>query len=115
MSWNNQIVWLTAALLSGCSIRPAVAAAVCPVRAGQPLRFVDVFDGPPVQLALLMPDKAEKQSGYWLLDYVFDAGRFVVVRCKYDDKQTLDVKLSKRVHKCDYKIDAAKALDIFCK
>jgi hypothetical protein len=114
VSLNNAVIALLFAL-SGWSIQPAFAAEVCPLRDRQPLHFVDVFDGPPAELATLMPDKAEKLSGYWLLDYVYDAGRFVVVRCKYADKQTLDVKLSNRVHRCDYTIDAKKTLKVYCK
>jgi hypothetical protein len=75
---------------------------------------VDVFDGPAEQLATLVPDRAGKRSGYWRLDYIYDAGRFVVIRCKYADKSTQDVTLSKRVHRCDYKIDARKTLSVTC-
>ena len=115
MSLNSKIVGLLLASICGCSIHPAAAAGVCPVRHGNPLRFVDIFDGAPEQLATLIPDKSEKQSGYWVLDYIFNAGRFVVVRCKYDGNQTFDVKLSSPVHKCEYTIDATKTLRVYCK
>jgi hypothetical protein len=96
------------------SLRPALAAEVCPGRAGQVVHFVDVFDGSPEQLATLVPDKAWKSSGYWRLGYVYDAGRFVTVRCKYADGTVADVKLSTKVHQCDYKIDAQKSLKLNC-
>lgn len=114
MSLNSKIIALLFAL-TNWSIQPAVAAEACPVRERQPLRFVDVFDGQPTELATLIPDKAEERSGYWLLGYIYDAGRFVVIRCKYADKQTLDVKLSNRVQRCDYKIDVKKTLKVYCK
>lgn len=112
--WLNKTAILLT-FISTWSICPAFAGPVCPLRDRQPLRFVDVFDGPPEQMAILVPDKAGERSGYWSLDYVYDAGRVVVVRCKYADKQTSDIKLSNRVHRCDYKIDAKKTLTIDCK
>jgi len=115
MSWNRNVVALLLASLSCCWIPPVIAAEVCPSRLGQPLRFVDVFDGTPEELATLIPDRGNERSGYWKLGYVYDAGRFVTIRCKYADKQTVDVKLSQRVRKCDYKIDAKKTLKVYCK
>jgi hypothetical protein len=104
---------LPAAILALC-IRPAIAAEVCPVRAGQPVHFVDVFDGSPEQLATLVPDKARQSSGFWRLGYIYDAGRFVTIRCKYADGAVSDVKLPGKVQQCDYKIDAHKSLTLNC-
>jgi hypothetical protein len=115
MSWNRKRTARVLALLAACWVYPAAAADVCPLRQGQPLRFVDVFDGPPEELATLVPDKAQKLSGYWQLGYVYDAGRFVTIRCKYADGQESDVKLPNKVAKCDYKIDAKKTLMLTCK
>jgi hypothetical protein len=91
------------------------AANVCPSHDRQPLRFVDVFDGPPEELATLVPDKDGNLSGYWLLGYVYDAGRYVTIRCKYADGRASDVKIPNKITKCDYKIDAKKVLTISCK
>ena len=115
MSWTNRVGILLLALLSGCAPTPGVAAEVCPSQKNQPLRFVDVFDGPVQDLATLVPDKAGERSGYWRLGYVYDAARFVTIRCKYADGKTLDVKLSKRVDRCDYQIDVDKTLVLRCK
>ncbi len=107
-----------AALLFALSCWPLNAAPpadACPVRLRQPLRYVDVFDGPSEDLATLVPDKAGERGGYWLLDYVYDAGRFVVIHCKYADNQVLEVKLPNRVRRCDYKIDARKTLKMYCR
>ena len=115
MSWNSKILAPLLVLLSGCSIYPAIAIEVCPSRHEQPLRYVDVFDGTPEELATLVPDRAEESSGYWLLGYIYDAGRFVTIRCKYADEQAVDVKLSTRVEKCSYQVSAKKILKLYCK
>ena len=115
MSWTNRAATLLLALLSACSPAPSVAAEVCPVQKTQALRFVDVFDGPVQDLATLVPDKAGERFGYWRLGYVYDAARFVTIRCKYADGKTLDVTLSNRVERCDYQIDAKKTLVLRCK
>jgi hypothetical protein len=87
----------------------------CPARRDTTLRFVDVFDGPPEELATLMPDKAEERSGYWSLKYVYDAGRTVTIRCKYANEETHDVKLSTVTTRCDYTIDSQQVLTLRCK
>jgi len=66
-------------------------------------------------MATLVPDSAEEFSGYWQLGYVYDAGRFVTIRCKYADKKAIDLSLSKRVDRCDYSIDAQRTLSLRCK
>jgi hypothetical protein len=113
MSLNSKIPLLLLASLAVGT--PAVAGEVCPSRPQHALRFVDVFDGPPQDLATLIPDKARERSGYWQLGYVYDAGRIVTIRCKYDDGKKLDVKLTNRVERCDYRIDAKHALKLNCK
>ena len=115
MLWNSKIVVLLLAALSACSIYPAGAEGVCPTRDGQPLRFVDVFDGAPQELATLMPDQAKDRSGFWELGYVYEAGRFVTLRCKYADGKALEVKLAHKVSRCDYTIDERKSLKLHCK
>jgi hypothetical protein len=115
MSWNRNVASLLIASLLSCWIHPALGGEVCPSRNAQPLRFVDVFDGSPEELATLIPDWARKSSGYWQLGYVYDANRFVTIRCKYADGHTFDVKLSNRIDRCDYKINAKKALTLHCK
>jgi hypothetical protein len=114
MWWNKAAIPALLLTSWGFSPRQALAAEVCPARAGQVVHFVDVFDGSPEQLATLVPDKARKSSGYWRLGYVYDAGRFVTVRCKYADGTVADVKLSRKVHQCGYKIDAQKSLKLNC-
>jgi hypothetical protein len=115
LSWIDRRIGRLLAMVLIFWAAPALAGEVCPLRAGQPLRFVDVFDGSPDELAKLMADEAKARSGYWRLDYVYAAGRFVTVRCKYDDEKELDVKLTHNVARCDYRIDARKTLALSCK
>jgi len=117
MSWNSAVAVLALTALSACSgdrERPQPTQ-VCPVRPDAALRFVDVFDGDPASLATLIPDEAKEESGRWNLDYVYKAGRFVTIRCKYADDKTQDVKLTTKVSGCDYAIDAQKTLTVNCK
>jgi hypothetical protein len=114
----SSIKWLVTAMVvasAGCTSIPAVSAEVCPSRPDQPLRFVDVFDGAPEELATLIPDQALARSGYWKLGYVFDSGRFVTIRCKYQDGKASDVKLARKVARCDYRINARRTLALRCK
>jgi hypothetical protein len=117
MSLNKKSIVRLFVLVSAFWIAhyPVAAADICPYRDGQPLHNVDVFDGPPEEMATLVPDKDQKRSGYWLLAGVYDGGRFVTIRCKYADGQASDVKILNKVTKCDYKTDAKKALTISCK
>ena len=114
MSWNNTVAALMLASLAGSCTHPVIATEVCPTRQNAPLYFADVFDGPPEELAMLIPDMAEEHSGYWQLGYIYDAGRFVTIRCKYADGQTSDVKFSNKIMKCDYNIDSKKTLTLYC-
>lgn len=106
---------LSLGLLSTCAAQPVAGVQACPLRVGTTLRFVDVFDGPPDELASLVPDRAGQSSGYWNLGYVYEAGRFVTVRCRYDDKNSVDVKLADKIKRCDYTIDERHALVLRCK
>lgn len=101
--------------LCGCSAMVTRAADVCPAHGKSPLRSVDVFDGSPAELASLVPDEAHERSGYWELGYVYDAGRFVSVRCRYADGSSVEEKLVRKVARCDYTVDAQKTLSLQCR
>jgi hypothetical protein len=115
MSLNRKITVALLVSLVGYSSVSVFAAEVCSRRPDHPLRFVDVFDGSVEDMAILVPDKAKARSGHWTLGYVYDANRFVTVRCKYADDKAVDVKLADRVNRCDYKINAKKTLALLCK
>ena len=115
MSLIKCIASLLFLAFSICASMPAVSAEVCPSRPNYSVRFVDVFDGAPEAQVTLVPDKAQARSGYWKLGYVYESGRFVTIRCKYVDGNALDVKLNKKVNRCDYRIDFNKKLTLHCK
>jgi hypothetical protein len=115
MSWNKRICSLLLAALSCCFLQPAVSAEICPLRPQHSLRFVDVFDGPAKEMATLVPDVAHERSGHWELAYIYDAGRFVTIKCKYEDGKELEVTLRDKVNKCEYRIDSKRALSLACK
>ncbi|AOK45425.1 hypothetical protein WT60_00045 [Burkholderia sp. MSMB617WGS] len=121
MSWSKAACALVAAAFFGCAGASGTTGAtgasaeVCPVRQQSPLHYVDVFDGAPSDLATLVPDDAGERNGHWALGYVYDAGRYVTIRCKYADGETRDVKLAGRVNRCDYRIDGKKTLRVTCK
>lgn len=117
--WSSRpaaVLWLalvgTACSTTGSGTAGAVE--VCASRAGQPLRYVDIYDGPVQDRAKLMPDVAGERSGHWQLGYVYEAGRSVTVRCKYADGQAVDIQLAAQVQACHYRIDADKTLKLSC-
>ncbi|GKT20573.1 STY0301 family protein [Acidovorax sp. SUPP3334] len=114
MSSTKPLLVLLLAAAAGCGGLPVQAAEVCPAQPAQPLRQVDVFDGPVEDLATLVPDSAKERSGYWQVGYVYAAGRTVNVRCHYADGRTVDVPMAKKVDRCDYRIDAKKTLTLNC-
>ncbi|WP_081483727.1 STY0301 family protein [Paracidovorax oryzae] len=113
MSLSKQIAAFLLCLSGWSSV--FAAPPVCPIRQDQPLRYIDVFDGEPSDLATLEPDVAKERYGHWVLGYIYDKGRFPTIRCKYADKQTHDVKLAKRVEQCSYSINAKNVLRVTCK
>jgi hypothetical protein len=115
MLWNSQSIQLVIASLALCAIRAAGAQETCPLQPDQHLQFVDVFDGAPEELATLIPDRDGKRSGYWLLAYVYESGRFVTVRCKYTKGKILDVKLGEPIKQCSYSINSKKTLKVLCR
>ena len=100
--------------LGGCATGTSTDEGVCP-RRDAPLRHVELFDGKPEEMAILIPDEAGDRAGHWRLDYVYDAGRAVTVRCKYADAQQVDVPLARRVTRCDYRIGENQALHVTCR
>jgi hypothetical protein len=100
---------------AACVTPPAPGQAeVCPARS-QPLRTVEIFDGKPEDLALLMPDEAGERAGHWTLGYIYVAGRTPTVRCNYGDGQRTEVLLSRRVARCDYRLGDGNALLVTCR
>lgn len=113
MSLSKQIAAFLLCLF--CWSSALAAPSVCPIRQGQPLRHIDVFDGEPADLASLEPDVAKERYGHWVLGYIYDDGRFVTIRCKYANEQTHDARLTERVEQCSYSISKNNDLRVACK
>ncbi|WP_373889300.1 STY0301 family protein [Massilia sp. TS11] len=111
----NKLATLALFLPLAWTSESAYCAEVCPVERGHFLRFVDVFDGPPEALIYLQAEQTSPTTGYWDLGYIFDAGRIVTIRCKYDDRYMIDMKLTKRVAQCSFKADKKQHLSLTCK
>ncbi len=114
MLWNNKILMRLLLPFCVCWANIAIAGEVCPINKEHPLRFVDVFDGAPEERVSLIPDLAKETYGYWQLGYIYDAGRVVTISCKYANGKKIDVKLIKKIKKCDYKINSQKTLALRC-
>lgn len=113
MSWTRCLAVIAISTIAGYA-SVSSATEVCPARREQALRYVDVFDGDPAEMASLVPNETTDTKGYWDLGYVYDQGRVVTVRCKYADKEIRDVKLSERVSRCRYKV-TRNILKITCR
>jgi hypothetical protein len=72
----------------------------CPVRADDPLSTIGVIDGPPEEMAYLVPDINTDERDHWNLAYVYDSRRFVTLRCRYKTGAVVDIKISHRIGQC---------------
>jgi hypothetical protein len=109
-------LWLSIcaiALAAAAGAGQAAGAEIC-VSGTKPLRSVTIFDGPPSELASLVPDLADKRSSSWELGYVYDAGRTVWVRCQYADGTDSQAELSARVGKCEAKTVKKDMIKLAC-
>src|ERR1700761_255234 len=104
MSWSRSLgTALLGAALLGQGPAHAADSAPCQDKPGTALKYVEVYDGPPEELASLAPDDEGKNSGIYTLGNIYQDGRFVVIRCKYADGTSADVQLPK-VESCKYAI-----------
>jgi len=94
----------------------------CPAYQGKnPLVSVTLFDGPPSEMASLMPDvsKGSRDHAYssWSVGYIFDAGRSLYLVCEYSgSKNTTTIKVEKKVQQCTYQTHSApKPVELNCK
>jgi hypothetical protein len=105
---------VTALAFAACAQQGQAQAVACPARPGDPLQNIDVFDGPPEEQAYLVPDNATDERGSWSLAYVYNAGRFVTLRCKYGRGPAVDLKISQRIGQCQYARRPGGALSVTC-
>jgi hypothetical protein len=87
----------------------------CPLLDGKQPRSLDLFDGRPEELAYLIPDHTTRTEATWNVAYVYDAGRALTIRCKYDGKRVVDITVSPRVGRCDYHVLPGGGLDMACR
>jgi hypothetical protein len=82
---------------------------------------VTLFDGPPSEMASLMPDVSKGSGDHayasWDVGYIFDAGRSLYLACEYSgSKKTTAIKVEKKVQQCTYRTHAApKPVELNCK
>ncbi|HRH75752.1 MAG TPA: hypothetical protein PK129_00250 [Cellvibrionaceae bacterium] len=99
---------------AACALEQPEKSSICPERSASFVKSVQVFDGPVGEMAILVPDEAKEDHGFWKLDYVYAAGRTVNIRCEYTDKTNVDINLPDKIQKCSYKIDGKKKLVLVC-
>jgi hypothetical protein len=73
---------------------------VCPVRSGDSVQNIDVFDGKPEELAFLAPDDGGTTTNIFTLGDIYKEGRTVTIRCKYGTGFVADVELKNKVDHC---------------
>ena len=99
-----------------CAVAAQGQEARCPSHKDKhPLVSGVVYDGPPEQLADLMPDvtrgKGDHAFASWEVGYVFDSGRSLYLMCRYaglSDAQAVTVKVDTKVKQCVFRTHAGK-------
>ncbi|WP_425600664.1 STY0301 family protein [Nitrospirillum viridazoti] len=81
----------------------ATTPSVCPVRGGDLVKYISVYNGKPEDLVNLAPDdetgKNPNQDKF-TLDYIYKDGRVATIRCKYASGAITDVELKEPVKQC---------------
>jgi len=118
MSWNK-IAILFVLLLSGTTAQADEVK--CPsLHAGIQLSSAIVYDGPPNEMADLIPDKSRGSGNHatssWEVGYIYDAGRNVFLVCKYGLNDFVTIQAKKKVRTCIYRTHSGKKpTEMFCK
>ncbi len=114
----DRLIGLMAGSMFGLLVIHAAASAdstTCPLLGGKEPRSLDLFDGRPEELAYLIPDHVTGTEATWDVGYVYDAGRTVTIRCKYDGRRVVDVAVPHRVGRCGYHVLRGGGLDMVCR
>jgi hypothetical protein len=116
--WSNERGARVMVLLSGVLVGPACAATpahthkavaagvptCAATHAGEGLSRVSVFDGPPAEMADLVPDNEKTVRGAtvssWDVSSVYRAGRIVHASCRYGKGAPVVVALTTPVRVC---------------
>lgn len=111
---SNELLGRLAGALVACVLGPAQAKTldVCPVRHHDPIQQIYLFDGTPEELAYLAPDD---DANLYSLKSIYDKGRFVTVRCKYEGGSIVDLELKNRTSQCTFRKDKAGYGNLRCR
>ena len=112
-------------ILAFVSVNAMAETVRCPVLAsGSPLTGASVYDGPPEEMADLVPESTSRTAGkragersIWNVGYVFDAGRKLYLVCRYGARgERSEVKIKTKVLRCTYSIPRAPGrADLSCR
>ena len=101
------------------SVAPSLANAnsesICTTRPNEKVQQIYIFDGKPEELAYLAPDDNQTNSNIYTLNYIYDAGRFVTIRCKYDSNFIYDVEMKDKVNQCKFSKNKSDSYILICK
>jgi hypothetical protein len=86
--------------VSTLSCAHAVPTNLCPARQSDIVKYIDVFDGRPNELAYLAPDSQRSGVDTFIVGGIYDSGRSVTVRCKYASGQITDIEIKQKVDMC---------------
>ncbi|MFO1253093.1 MAG: STY0301 family protein [Inhella sp.] len=100
--WSGALTLLALAAPLLARADPSPSASVCPSQPASALRQVTVFDGPPEEMASLVPEPDAQGRDSWPLAYVYQAGRQVWVHCQYQDQTRRVLQLPEPVRHCHF-------------
>ncbi|MBH9576966.1 STY0301 family protein [Inhella proteolytica] len=100
--WSGAVTLLALAAPLLARADPSPWVSVCPSQPASALRQVTVFDGPPEELASLVPEPDAQGRDSWPLAYVYQAGRQVWVHCQYQDQTRRVLQLPEPVRHCHF-------------
>lgn len=101
-SRRRRVIFLLVAACASPIVGYAKQASICPQLRDTRVHQIDIFDGAPEELAYLAPDDPDTAPNTYTIGHIYSNGRFVSVRCHYDNGEVRDVKIEKRVRVCRY-------------
>lgn len=115
MLWNRKLAFFVIFLAAEMNFPHRVSAEqICPNEGHNKLVSIDIFDGNPNELADLVAQQTSITSGYFDLGYIYKAGRYVTVRCDYEDGVQRDKVLHMPVKICRYHYETNGSISLDC-
>ena len=116
MLLNNRFLKLFVLInVSACFFNLTNAKSVCAKRANEKIQQIDIFDGDPLELAYLAPDDDQTAPNTYTLNYIYEKGQIVTIRCKYDSGFVYDVELKNKVSQCKFYRNKSGNPALICK